>query len=462
MEHFWHHERHAVDKSGTKISTTADIEGAIDILAKQEMYRYLSRENLVQLAKSCEKVEFEKGDLLVEQGTPTDKAFFLARGNVSRFRTTNEQEKILEKRGMGKSINSLHHLHGEKVYASARCDSPDGCTAYCLKAAELDAMLKTNHSFTREVVRSLQREVRTQSKLARSYKTPIFDTQQRFLNVPAVTIAAGIESYYRSALNAFINYSLTGKKADYFPNMGIQVPSRIIYILGFKYLRYVSDHNIDFDSFGDLSQSARLGAAVLPGMIMCPVSSVLEAANAGHFNSEPMAKRWTRGFVPRIGREVIFGVGLNQLSDALEERIQGALLLESQILANMLGSLSAGIVAGYLSHVPHNLSTLKLMYPQENYTQLFQKFVQRSLSPRLRLVMESTLPKPVASGLGNVLAILFPRGCMVRTVQIVGTFIILNSTINVMTKAESRRVENAVSSHLHVGPVSPENLNDNQ
>ena len=84
---------------------------------------------------------------------------------------------------------------------------------------------------------------------------------------------------------------------------------------------------------------------------MCPVSSVLEASNAGHFNSESMTKRWTRGFVPRIGREVfyyyyyyyyyyfrkmlgsycffffflqvIFGVGLNQLSDALEERIQG-------------------------------------------------------------------------------------------------------------------------------------------
>ena len=41
--------------------------------------------------------------------------------------------------------------------------------------------------------------------------------------IPAISIAAAIESFYRSALNAYINWSLTGKSNHLFPNMHIQV-----------------------------------------------------------------------------------------------------------------------------------------------------------------------------------------------------------------------------------------------
>ena len=61
--------------------------------------------------------------------------------------------------------------------------------------------------------------------------------------------------------------------------------------------------------------------ALLPGVLMTPVSSVLEASNAGHSNPEPLYRRATRGMAPRGVREVIFGVGLNQLSDFCEERV---------------------------------------------------------------------------------------------------------------------------------------------
>lgn len=54
---------------------------------------------------------------------------------------------------------------------------------------------------------------------------------------------------------------------------------------------------------------------------MTPLSSVLEALNAAHANPEPLALRWMRGLTPRATREVIFGVGLNQLSDWCEERV---------------------------------------------------------------------------------------------------------------------------------------------
>ena len=51
-----------------------------------------------------------------------------------------------------------------------------------------------------------------------------------------------------------------------------------------------------------------------PGIIMTPLSSMLEASNAGHMNPEPITTRWMRGITWRMAREVIFGIGLNQMS----------------------------------------------------------------------------------------------------------------------------------------------------
>ncbi|CAN0549040.1 unnamed protein product, partial [Laminaria digitata] len=49
---------------------------------------------------------------------------------------------------------------------------------------------------------------------------------------------------------------------------------------------------------------------------------IVEACNA-EANTEPLSRRWMRGMVPRAGREMIFGIGINQLSDACEERVSG-------------------------------------------------------------------------------------------------------------------------------------------
>jgi len=56
---------------------------------------------------------------------------------------------------------------------------------------------------------------------------------------------------------------------------------------------------------------------------------------------------------------------------------------KSDILANALGSLMAGVTAGYLSHVPHNMSTLKLLSPNKSYGQLV--LLEHLLSSRDRL-----------------------------------------------------------------------------
>lgn len=52
------------------------------------------------------------------------------------------------------------------------------------------------------------------------------------------TLGAVIESYYRSSLNSWLNAKLTGKPpASMFPMFHIQIPTRVIYINGFKVTR---------------------------------------------------------------------------------------------------------------------------------------------------------------------------------------------------------------------------------
>eukprot|EP00547_Thalassionema_nitzschioides_P007915 CAMPEP_0194200460 /NCGR_PEP_ID=MMETSP0156-20130528/1053_1 /TAXON_ID=33649 /ORGANISM="Thalassionema nitzschioides, Strain L26-B" /LENGTH=322 /DNA_ID=CAMNT_0038925457 /DNA_START=98 /DNA_END=1066 /DNA_ORIENTATION=+ len=245
----------------------------------------------------------------------------------------------------------------------------------------------------------------------------------------AVAIAAGIEAYYRSALNTMVNAKLIGgKRGDFFPKMHIQVPTRIVYVAGFKELRKYFDSKIDPENS---SAGLRLATVVAPGIVVTPIVSILEASNAGHMNKENLwTKRWTRGLAPRGGREIIFGIGLNQLSDYFEERLHHS--VNNPMMANMLGSLCAGVTAGYASQIPHILSTLKLLEPHKSYGTLYQQFVDGSVPRSVDKVLETSLSPTSRSLARAMFATVFPRGVMIRTVMIVGSFVILNGTINVL------------------------------
>ncbi|KAI9910818.1 hypothetical protein PsorP6_010481 [Peronosclerospora sorghi] len=164
---------------------------------------------------------------------------------------------------------------------------------------------------------------------------------------------------------------------------------------------------------------------------------MLEAFNAGDMNPESLSTRWIRGTAPRMLREVIFGVGLNQLSDYFEERM---MVTSSPAMNNALGSMIAGVVCGYLSHVPHNLSTMKLMHPQKSYVDHMNDFIRRA---------EVRVPKKVSPLqrylAATAMALLFPKGLTVRTSQIVGSFIILNGTINLLKEVDINTTEGYVS-----------------
>lgn len=167
--------------------------------------------------------------------------------------------------------------------------------AYILNSEIFQELLDEDPEFSKEVIMSLIREVREHTIHQR---TPLF--LQTGKNLPteplpwfAVSCAAAIESFYRSGLNAILIRQLTGETAAFFPNMHIQTPTRILYINGFKGLRYLFETRIDPNEYSN-PELTGLALALIPGIVMSPISSILEACNVGHKNPEPLMVRWTR------------------------------------------------------------------------------------------------------------------------------------------------------------------------
>ena len=131
------------------------------------------------------------------------------------------------------------------------------------------------------------------------------------------------------------------------------------------------------------------------------------------------------------------------MSDYFEERLM-PVFGGYEMMANAAGSLCAGIVAGYLSHVPHNISTFKLMEPHLSYGILYQKFVDKSV-PRVVDTMVKDWPDQSRYLTRGLFATLFPRGVMIRTTQIIGSFMILNGTINYLQKREHKKIQQAIN-----------------
>lgn len=409
------------------------------LLQECEMFHKVPESGLVALASKMKYRVLGRNEYLMRQGDMSDRFFLLESGDVRRIFKDRETERThnVEYEIKARSIGSMRVIEGTPVYSTVKCVS-DSCKVFEMHRDDFLKLLNRRPDLSLHIAEGLCQEIRRGS---RKYQTPLLQQRQQEVNIPAVSIAAGIESYYRSALNSILNARLTGVGSQMFPNMHIQVPTRISYICGFKALRASLDERVDPDIY-EYPTAIRLAAAVSPGIIMTPVSSLLEASNAGHLNSEPIYKRWVRGIVPRGGREIVFGIGLNQLSDYFEERVQ-PFYPDSVIMANAIGSLLAGVVSGYFSHVPHNLSTFKLMEPHKPYGELYKMFVDKSVPPAVDRMVADWRPA-TRTMTRSVFATLFPRGLTIRTTQIIGSFMILNGTINLLQMREWKKIERVV------------------
>lgn len=200
-------------------------------------------------------------------------------------------------------------------------------------------------------------------------------------------IGGGIDAFYRSKMNILINKRITqcNNTIQYGPKMYFQMPVRITYILGYKYISLNS--GIDNKYYN----------SIFTGMLMTPFSSILEACHTNNGNKMQIIMYSRHGSLFRLLREISFSYGLNFTTDN-----NSSYYLTSNYIIH-------SVFATYISHIPHILSTQKLFTPNVSYYKILNQYISN----------------------GNKLhKILIPNGIFLRTIQILGSYIIINSVGN--------------------------------
>jgi CRP-like cAMP-binding protein len=205
-------------------SNRDDDENCKELLKLCEMFFKVSDQHLSAISKLMKYKVFQRNQVMLTQGAPSDRFFLLDTGEIRRlYESGDGKVHNVEYAIKAKSIGSMKVLSMDPVFATVKCVS-DECRVFELLRSDLVRLMKREPDIATEIAIGLCETVRTGT---RKYQTPLLEQQQQEINIPAVAIAAGIESYYRSALNSLLNASLTGVKSDLFPNMHIQVPTRM-------------------------------------------------------------------------------------------------------------------------------------------------------------------------------------------------------------------------------------------
>jgi len=93
-------------------------------LAKEfPLFKNFSESELKEISKYLEYRTFSKGDVLFEEGDPGDKIFFIVKGRIDLFRTSNFGEPVKvavcnEGTPIGELSFFSNHLHSSKGVAS--------------------------------------------------------------------------------------------------------------------------------------------------------------------------------------------------------------------------------------------------------------------------------------------------------------------------------------------------------
>ena len=297
-----------------EMSSPEDRAHALKELRQSSMFNQCSDDQLGKLVGVMSKRSFTPGEMMMMEGQPQQEMFVLLSGEVERLHHDKDQRtrQVVDRSEKNNVIGSLHVMRQDKAYATLHCVSH--VNALILPTEKLLSQLHTNAALSDEVIYSLSRTVRKQSHQLR---TPFLRSDPKTIHtgIPfmEISLASSIESFYRSSMNATLNHHLTGSKEKLsirrlLPNMHVQVPSRVAYINGFKGLRHYLSVNFPETEISKSPnpQLLRYTLAVVPGIIMTPLSSILEACNITQ-STEPLHTRWIRGITFRCGREVRFG-----------------------------------------------------------------------------------------------------------------------------------------------------------
>ena len=101
-----------------------DFGQEVDLLAKIPLFAGMERSKLKLLAFTSERQDFEKGQVLFNQGDPGDRAFVIVEGAVDVIVDTPDGPQVLSNPGRGDVIGELALLCEEPRTATVKANQP--------------------------------------------------------------------------------------------------------------------------------------------------------------------------------------------------------------------------------------------------------------------------------------------------------------------------------------------------
>ena len=170
------------------------------------MFGNASEASLDKLALTMERFVFPAGSAIMRQDVLMDDAFVIASGEVRRWMEKDGRKHIVTT-FCPRSLGLLHFFNQGPSRFNAECVTE--VVAYRLTRNNLDRVMLEYPELSRSIIRNLSTYIRQQSK---SLSTPLLEQKSYNVSIAATSFAAGCESFYRSAMNNFINQAITGKK----------------------------------------------------------------------------------------------------------------------------------------------------------------------------------------------------------------------------------------------------------
>ncbi len=131
----------------------------VDVLRQIPMFATLSPEDLASVAAVTRERRYTRGDLIVLAGQDGGALYFVRRGLVKVFKTSDEgKEQTLRLMGPGQTFNDVPALDGGPNPASAAAIEPS--VIYVIRRSELRRLIMTRPEVAEAVVQTLASALR--------------------------------------------------------------------------------------------------------------------------------------------------------------------------------------------------------------------------------------------------------------------------------------------------------------
>eukprot|EP00755_Sulcionema_specki_P033369 Sspe_Gene.100594::Locus_75278_Transcript_4_5_Confidence_0.286_Length_933::g.100594::m.100594 len=189
------------------------------------MFQSLDDAHLDMLVGITDRKRYKKGDIIVRHGEPHDMCYLVASGEVLRTRVEEDGRLVsIDMHDFNRSIGTLCILTRQPALATAECLTD--VVVYSIAREPFVEMVRGCPSLALQIANSLSTRIKDSTVSI----TPLLASRSSTVSVGATSLAAVVDTLYRSVMNASFSRTIAGRAVPYFAHAPVQIPARVVYV----------------------------------------------------------------------------------------------------------------------------------------------------------------------------------------------------------------------------------------